>query len=86
MRALTRLADKNQDRATYDMTFTFTSDQDDTFRKVIRLNKDNWFDLQRFQVDFCLHQFFIFFVAAAKIAGGQSVEIITEAKIKFEKL
>ncbi|KAF6025141.1 Tep6 [Bugula neritina] len=49
MRALTRLADKNQDRATYDMTFTFTSDQDDTFRKVIRLNKDNWFDLQRFQ-------------------------------------
>jgi len=54
MQALKAVAEKNQDRQTYDMTFTFKSDQDPTWRKVVRLNRENWFELQRFPVSIVL--------------------------------
>lgn len=59
MRALKALAEKNQDRATYDMTFTFTSDQEPDWIKTIHINRENWFDVQKFQVQKLVH-FFIY--------------------------
>lgn len=50
MRALRELAKRNQNRVNYDMTFTFTSDQDENWRKVVTLNQENWFDLQKIEV------------------------------------
>lgn len=50
MRALGILASKNQDRVSYDMTFTFTSDQDENWNHVIHLDQNNWFNLQSVQV------------------------------------
>ncbi|XP_067941196.1 CD109 antigen-like [Watersipora subatra] len=47
MQALTKLAERDQDRATYDMTFTFRSDQDKDWVHSIHLNQDNWFELQQ---------------------------------------
>ncbi|XP_067938571.1 CD109 antigen-like [Watersipora subatra] len=49
MQALTKLAEKDQDRATYDMTFTFRSDQNENWVHSIHLNKNNWFELQQFR-------------------------------------
>ena len=51
MTALIKLAERDQDRATYNMTFTFTSDQDENWVKSIHLNRDNWFDLQTLKVN-----------------------------------
>ena len=50
VRALRALAERNQDRQSYDMTFVFTSDQDESWKKVIHLNQDNWFDMQSLKV------------------------------------
>ena len=50
MRALRELAQRNQDRVNYEMTFTFTSDQDENWRQVVTLNQQNWFDLQKIEV------------------------------------
>ena len=50
MQALKALANKNQDRVNYHMTFTFKSDQVANWTHTIHINQQNWFELQRFQV------------------------------------
>lgn len=55
VRALGMLASKNQDRGSYDMTFTFKSDQDENWNHVIHLNQNNWFDLQSVKVEIESH-------------------------------
>lgn len=44
VRALSKLAEKNQDRVTYEMTFTFASDQNDTWREQFTIDQSNWFE------------------------------------------
>lgn len=53
MQALKELADRNQDRPNYEMTFTFKSDQVPGWEKTIHIDKENWFDLHKFEVNTC---------------------------------
>jgi len=50
MQALKTLAEKNQDRNQYHMSFVFQSDQVEGWSEALSLTQDNWFDLQRIQV------------------------------------
>lgn len=50
MEALKLLAERNQDRVTYAMTFQFKSDQDASWSKALTIDQDNWFDLQEVEV------------------------------------
>ena len=47
---LTEHYESSQDIANVEMTFTFTSDQDENWRQVVTLNQQNWFDLQKIEV------------------------------------
>jgi len=50
MQALKILAEKNQDRPTYEMTFTFKSDQAASWTQSFTIDQSNWFDQQLVEV------------------------------------
>lgn len=54
MRALGALAERNQDRVTYAMTFTFKSDQDQNWERTFTIDQSNWFEQQVIDVSKCL--------------------------------
>lgn len=52
MQALGALVADNQDRGNYEMTFTFQSDQDETWVESFTLDQSNWFTQRVIDVSF----------------------------------
>lgn len=50
MQALSAVAELDQDRGSYDMTFTFRSDQESDWYQSVHLYADNWFIPQEVSV------------------------------------
>lgn len=50
MQALKTLAERNQDRTTYEISFQFRSDQVSSWEKAITINQKNWFDAHEVDV------------------------------------
>ena len=50
VRALSKLAERNQDRVTYEMTFNFRSDQNESWGETFTIDQSNWFEQKVIEV------------------------------------